>query len=198
MSSFHVQQQWSGANGVIQVSWVWIAYHQNSGTWRLATCLCCKENYALHEPQMRFFANLILSYGASFLTVWCYPCWQEYKEFCLKPRKTTSQKNWNGRAALQQDNAYNSNTQQSRNRWTSSSCRSNWQKATYMHTKSGDRENAEWFWRSTWALEYVHSSFQDKQSWLWELQRQGLSNQIGETENMLGSMVHTAVLTPSR
>ena len=44
--------------------------------------------------------------------------WQEYEHMCAKARKTAARaaKEANGRAALQQDNAYKSNTQQSRNR----------------------------------------------------------------------------------
>ncbi len=49
-------------------------------------------------------------------------CWQEYEELCLKARKTAAKrtdkitKELKWQSALQQDNAYKSNTQQSRNR----------------------------------------------------------------------------------
>ena len=46
-------------------------------------------------------------------------------------------------------------------------------------------------------LEYVHASFQEKQSQPQDLQRQGLSNQTTETESILGNMVHTAVSSPA-
>ncbi len=46
-------------------------------------------------------------------------------------------------------------------------------------------------------LSMYRAAFENKRSQPQDLQRQGLSDQMTQTESVLGKMVHTAVLTPS-
>ncbi len=128
--------------------------------------------------------------------------WQEYEELCLKTRKTaakrkdniTKELKWQSSAAARQRIQQQCPTKQKQmNKQFFGEATDKKQLTCVLNKETGEMLNDP-----DAVLEYVQSSFQEQAKPASGCAKKRTSHQTTETESILGNMVHTAVLTPSR